>query len=439
MLPRTLAMLAALAAARAALAQEPDARTTDGWRQTIERALRECFRPEAGEPELAQAARLARGREDQLLDVLRKKSWLLPGGPQLVRGRIDEHGRFVEAADEANPAWFAAPAAGRDLLPLVVYVPDVVDTGPFGPSLGRDATALGCTVFLVPDERRDNKWKPTPHEHRRHIGPLRELLLQQPIDPDRVCMIGSGRGGHATWDVGLLNADRWSGLAPCNGGLIHEGGFASTGGVFLENAACLSIATVYNTTFDHGIESCRHAGRKFREWGYRFTAVEEERMRCMDIPEAMQRLDGAVRDAHPKTLQKRFNRLADGGHYWLTALARAKEWDPSDRITVRGNWPQQRQQQLELVWEQVKGSCALLRGSIRDNRVDVTAQGVTKLRVWFDPVLLDFGRKVTVAVNGRVAATVAPERKIEVLLRHVRETGDTARLYWDHVDVQVGK
>ena len=42
------------------------------------------------------------------------------------------------------------------------------------------------------------------------LEPVRDLLLQYPIDPDRVCFVGSGRGGHAAWDVGLMSAERWA-------------------------------------------------------------------------------------------------------------------------------------------------------------------------------------------------------------------------------------
>jgi hypothetical protein len=274
-------------------------------------------------------------------------------------------------------------------------------------------------------------------ERRRHVRPLRDLLLQYPIDPDRVSMIGSGRGGHATWDVGLLNADRWAAIYPCNGGLIHEGGYQQSGGVFLENARCLQVFTVFNTTFDHGIESCRYAARRCREWGFRFAAVEEPRMRVMGIPEATGKLAGVARDAHPRSIHKRFNHLEDGGHYWLGALDRPRTWDPTAPITIRGTWPQQRDQQLELLWARVREACALLRGSIAGNRVEVEARGVGRVRVFFDAALLDFDARVTVVLNGKAQPPRALQRRPEVLLRQVWDTGDTARLYWDCVDLRV--
>src|SRR6185436_13566044 len=183
--------------------------------------------------------------------------------------------RFRELAPDErtdNDALFFGPGPSADLAPLVVYVPDSTRTAGSEPELEREA-AQGRFVFLVPDADRDNQWKPTLHEHRRHTGPLRDLLLGSAIDPDRVFLVGSGRGGHAAWAVGLLYADRFAGVCPCNGGPICEGSYVLSGGVFLENARSLVVRAVYNTTFDHGLEGCRYAASKFEAWGYRFEGV----------------------------------------------------------------------------------------------------------------------------------------------------------------------
>jgi dienelactone hydrolase len=407
-------------------------------RLTLEREVRQYLAADGQDTApLAPLLQLAAGHEDLLADVLRTKAFLVPTARVLRRGAIDAQYRLVDDPAAANPALFAAPAADGRLYPLVVYVPDATDTTPYLAEIERQGADRGRCVFVVPDEQRDNRWNPTPHEHRRHTGPLRDLLLQYPIDPDRVYMIGSGRGGHATWDVGLLSADRWAGIFPCNGGLVQEGGYRASGGVFLENARCLAIFTVFNTSFDHGIESCRYAARKCKEWGCRFEAVEEPRMRTMGIAEALDKLGTVVRDAHPRAILKRFNHLDDGEHYWLRSLDRPHEWDPAAEITIHGEWPKERQQQLDLVWSKVRDQCAFLRGSIANNRIEITAHGVGRLRVYFDPELLDFRAKVTVVVNGVANPPLAIARRPEVLLQHVRETGDTARLYWDCADLRV--
>ena len=69
--------------------------------------------------------------------------------------------------------------------------------------------------------------------------------------------------------------------------------------------------------------------------------------------------------------------------------------------------------------------------------VQVTARGIGRLRVFFDPELLDYGRPVTVSINGKSRGRLKLERSPEILLREVHHTGDTARLYWDSRDFDV--
>lgn len=443
-LPLVFVVVAAVAApnqGRAAQDPAPPARPKQpAAAAELAAALRTYFATANGRgPALAALVRLAAGRENDLVAMLRGKTFLSPQAAAMRTGIIDASCRFVDDDGAPNPAIFGQPATtAGDLRPLVVYVPDTIDTARHRVEVERDGVDCGRFVWVVPDQKRDNQWLASPHETQRHTGPLRDFLLQNAIDPDRVYFVGSGRGGHAAWDVGLMRSELWAGVFPCNGGLIHEGGYKATGGVFVGNGRDLTIFTVYNTSFDHGIDSCRYAARLLQQWGARFQATEEPTMRVMGLAEAMAKLAPVVRDPHRRTLTKYFNRLADGSHYWLQALdRRPREWDPRARIVVRGAWPTDSKQQLEVIWQQVQAECARLEGAIAGNTVRITAHGVGRLRLWLDPELLDFGSKVAITVNGRAKPPLQPTRKLDVLLPRVHATGDTSRLYWDFVDLNV--
>ncbi|MFK7739820.1 MAG: hypothetical protein AB8H80_05805 [Planctomycetota bacterium] len=424
------------------------AEVAPGLRDQLVVALQEFFAdPDASGSLLGAVKKLARGREALLVDVLRSKAFVSLSQDAIGRrGRLVA-GRFVDSDDleAANPALLFGPATdvpaaadGSSLLPLVVYVPDALDSKPYVHELRREAWEQRRFVLLVPDPRRDNLWKPGPDEILRHTGAIRELLLQYPIDPNRLYFVGSGRGGHAAWDVGLMRSGLWAGIYPCNGGLIHEGGFAVTGGVFVENAKDLSVFTVYNTKFDHGIESCRYAAKLLEKWGCRFERVEESRLRLMGLAEAMTKLDIVTRRAHPRTVTKRFNRIADGAHYWLEAKKRKpREWNPKSRIEIRGKWPSDPVKQRQVVWREVQRQCARLHGVIAGNAIRIETQGIGRLRVWLDPELIDFDRKVAITCNGKKQRKHQPKRRIDVMLSRLHATGDTARLYWDYVDFTV--
>jgi hypothetical protein len=412
-------------------------------RPQLEQALRTFFAAERADgKEIREVLALAKGREDLLAEIVKTKSFVAERGAVARRGFIDAKYRFRDLgepkAGEQNAALLHGPETKSGLVPLVVFVPDGTTTSGLDPGLGQEARTAGRFIFLVPDEKQDNRWNPTQHERRRHVGPLRDFLLTYAIDPDRLFLFGTGRGGHATWDVGLIYAGLWAAIHPCNGGPIHEGGYKKSGGVFLENAKSLVFRTVYNTTFDHGIEGCRFAKKKFQEWGYRFEAVEEAEFRHMDIPEAMAKVGATVRDAHPREIVKRFNHVDAGEHYWLRGVTRhPHEWSPTARIPILGKWPDEPAKQRELIWETVKKECAFLKASVKDNAFDVTATGIGVLRVWFDPEIVDYAKKVTLTINGRSRDPFPIEKRSEVMLKHVHETGDTSRLYWAFRDVAV--
>jgi hypothetical protein len=444
----------ALALVLVAIAGHAAAQQPLELRPRLEEALRRLFAAERpdGRP-MQEVLALAKGQEDLLADVVRTKSFVSGRGAFARKGFIDAKYRFQDLtapegdskpvvprppAAAENPALFFGPELKTGLGPLIVFIPDATSTSGYEGALAKQATDPGRFTFLVPDEKQDNRWNPSQHERRRHSGPLRGLLLGNAIDPDRVFLVGTGRGGHATWDVGLVYADRWAAICPCNGGPIHEGGYKASGGVFLENAKSFVFLTVYNTSFDHGIEGCRYATKKYKEWGYRFEAVEEPQFRHMDLPEAMERIGATVRDAHPRELVKRFNHLDAGEHYWLRALDRVPhEWNPSARIPILGKMPDDPLGRRELIWEAVKRECAFMKATVKENAFDVTATGVGRLRIWFDPELVDFKKKVTVSINGKTSDPFPIERKAEAMLQHVHETGDTSRLYWAFRDFGV--
>ena len=160
----------------------------------------------------------------------------------------------------------------------------------------------------------------------------------------------------------------------------------------------------------------------------------------MGLREACERLGDVRRDSHPRELVKVFNHLDAGRHYWLQALTRVPgEWDPGAKLTLRGQWPSDPAAQLERVWAAVAERCARMEGSIRDNRIQLETRGIGRLRLHFDPELVDFARKVTLTINGKSRPPLTLVRSTESMLRHVHRTGDTARLYWATQDLELAR
>ena len=62
------------------------------------------------------------------------------------------------------------------------------------------------------------------------------------------------------------------------------------------------------------------------------------------------------------------------------------------------------------------------------NRLVIRTEKVTRLTVYLSDELFDLDRPITVILNGRTKR-VTVERSMAFLLEHVRETGDTGRLF----------
>jgi hypothetical protein len=418
----------------AANAQEPTPHTT-----ALATALRAYFAAtDARGPELQAVLTLAKPNYEPLLAMLRDKTFLAPHDPVRRRGRLDANHRFVDDRDRANPALFFGPASGGGLRPLFVYVPDYIDTTTVIPELDEHGIGKDRYVFVVPDELRNNQYLSTPAELDRHTKPLRDLLLQHPIDPDRVYMLGCGRGGHATWDTGLLRSERFAAVYTCNGGLVHEGGYAVTAGVFVENGRDLAIFTEFTTLSDHGVESCRYAEQLLRKWASRFELTEQPLPRMIGFDVGAARLEPIVRVPYPRSITKVWNRAADGSHHWLQGRGRLpREWEPGDRISLRAPVPKDPAKVRQAIWANVNQQCARLHGRIDGSRVLIDARGIKQVRVWLGPEWFVASGKVTIVVNGKSRPAVQPKHRLEVMLARVHDTGDTSQLFFDHVDVDV--
>ncbi len=55
-------------------------------------------------------------------------------------------------------------------------------------------------------------------ERQAELSTLRFALLHLRVDPNRIFLGGTSRGGHLSWDLGLRYPDRWAGIAPMIGG-----------------------------------------------------------------------------------------------------------------------------------------------------------------------------------------------------------------------------
>lgn len=242
-----------------------------------------------------------------------------------------------------------------------------------------------------------------------------------PIDPDRVVLTGYSMGGYGTWNVGLRYEDRFAAIAPFAGGLSR-----------LENVqprddrsrALLTNATHLPVFVVHGdadpvvpVRFSRTLTEELRGLGADVTYEEvpggphvlmpflrgDERTKQLTAW-----LEDRVRDAHPKKVVHSALGAYHGASFWVKI-------------------------------EELTGESATVTAEVtaRD-RIVVTARGVTKLRLFLDPALVDVEGPITVEVDGRIyhQGVVAPS--LESVAASFAGRGDASFVQERSVVIELG-
>lgn len=241
------------------------------------------------------------------------------------------------------------------------------------------------------------------------------------IDPDRVVLTGYSMGGYGTWNVGLRYADRFAAIAPFAGGISR-----------LENVqarddrsrALLANATHLPVFVVHGdadpvvpVRFSRTITDELRGLGADVTYEEVPGGPHVLMPflrgderttHLTAWLKDRVRDAHPAKVTHSALGAYHGASYWVKI-------------------------------EELSAEVARVQAEVtaRD-RIVVTTSGVTKLRLFLDPALVDVEAPITVEVDGRVVhrGVVAPS--LESVAASFAGRGDASFVQERSVVIELG-
>jgi predicted esterase len=242
-----------------------------------------------------------------------------------------------------------------------------------------------------------------------------------PIDPDRVVLTGYSMGGYGTWNVGLRYEDRFAAIAPFAGGISR-----------LENVqprddrsrALLTNATHLPVFVVHGdadpvvpVRFSRTITEELRGLGGDVTYEEvpggphvlmpflrgDERTKHLTAW-----LADRVRDPHPKKVVHSALGAYHGASYWVKI-------------------------------EELTGESATVTAEVtaRD-RIVVTTRGVTKLRLFLDPALVDAEAPITVEVDGRIVHVGVVAPSLESVAASFAGRGDATFVQERSVVVELG-
>lgn len=224
---------------------------------------------------------------------------------------------------------------------------------------------------------------------------IRQMLVCEEVDPDKVFLIGYSHGGYGAFAIGPKMADRFA--------AIHSSAAAPTDGQS-------SPKNLLNTPFTFMI------GERDLAYG--------RLKRCLAFDQAVKRLRGDSKDKYPvhMFLQKGFGHGGLPDRDQLAKILPAVRnpipnsivWEPTDSVVHRFSWleipePSKRQ---------------MVEATRKGNRFEIKLTEIESLDLYLDERMIDYRKPVVIEVNGKVLLEDRISPSLPVLCRSLRERGD---------------
>ncbi|NDC62754.1 MAG: peptidase [Planctomycetia bacterium] len=287
--------------------------------------------------------------------------------------------------------------------------------GPDG--LRRGQAARHGTIVIAPAWGREHQaaYEYSAREHAAVLASLRHAMRCFAIDSDRVFLSGHSMGGDAAWDIALAHPDLWAGLVaivPQAGRYVHH---------YWRNAKTLPIYVV---------------GGELDNACFARNSMDLDRLFSKGFDATYVEYRGRGHEHFSDEIVRIFDWMSRRRRNFFPATIDAVTMRPWDRFFwwVEMAGPPPRTVVLPAQWPPAAGvrPLAIEAKTTPGNTVAVHC-GADLVRIWLSPELVDFGRPITVTLDGRrLADAVAPDTR--VLLEDLRTRADRQHPFWAVVE-----
>lgn len=272
-------------------------------------------------------------------------------------------------------------------------------------------------------EPRQSKYQFTAREHAAVLKSLRDASRRISIDTDRVFLSGHGSGGDAAWDIGLAHPDVWAGVIPIVATADHAQ--YSYNALYWKNAKYVPFYFVGGEL--DGNKMAKNAyqfNRYLRHTGYDATVVNYQGRGQEHFLDEILKLFDWMKYHTRNFFRKEFichTIRSFDNYFWWVEINQM----PSHIVADPSQWPPRRVKTMKV------------SGTIRNTDTGTTirvSSGRAPTTVWLTPELVDFDKRLRIAVNGFPDVRDA-KPSLEAMLEDARTRGDRMHPFWARVDV----
>ena len=270
---------------------------------------------------------------------------------------------------------------------------------------------------------RQSKYQFTAREHAAVLNSLRDASRRVSIDTDRVFLSGHGSGGDAAWDMGLAHPDLWAGVIPIVATADHSK--YSYNALYWKNAKYVPFYFVGGEL--DGNKMAKNAyqfNRYLRHTGYDAIVVNYQGRGQEHFLDEILKLFDWMKSHTRNFFRKEFTchtiRSFDNYFWWVEINQM-----PSHIVADPNQWPPKRIKTMKV--------SGVIRDSPNGTVVRVSS-GRAPTTVWLTPELVDFDKRIRIAVSGFPdVRQVKPN--IAAMLEDARTRGDRMHPFWARIDV----
>lgn len=251
------------------------------------------------------------------------------------------------------------------------------------------------------------------------------------IDPDQIYLTGQSMGGHLSFRSALSLPDRWGAVSPQSGGydFVEKGSIG--------NLLNVPGYVTWGKSEPYGIDRDSRTNAKWAEEHKLDWIFVEKNGGHSIYQDELPKVAKFFAD-HPRDLYRDTIYFRQGGE-----MKFVKTWD------IKG-WPEHEiyhetrplrwnlKHWLEVTPRPDLGSpITVVAKNVGSNRIELTSDQARRIKVYLHPKMIDFGKELTVVVNGETLFQDGVEADPNLMMELAREFDDRGRIFWAAVELEV--